>query len=251
MGVFILHLNGHHIIDFAMQRWGLTKKQIAEDYLLCPQGALSRKTPHTIKPRHYYQNLFDTEYLGSAANGKGESKDILLRALYDFMAKANLSEADLISQKLKEKASYKEIIIEILTRAKTQPKDAHTSITTESGMSIAQKSSAHSGQAQSKDEFANPSGATTTHKSISQISFDYQNSRKRDVLIRMEYNPDSFFDKTRLLTFIYESDTFDEFYEREIAYLQKKEAQNYSFDEASVASGLTKLKHMYYTHKKT
>ncbi len=117
-----MHLDGNHIIKFAMKRWELTKKTIAEDYLLCSQSALSRKEPPRIDPQKYYEQLFDVGYQGSAASVKKENQVDLLNALIDYLVKENCQrEANLISTKYKKGSKYREIILEVLKRANTQP----------------------------------------------------------------------------------------------------------------------------------
>lgn len=117
-----MYLDGNHIIKFAMKRWELTKKTIAEDYLSCSPSDLSRKAPPRIAPQTYYKYLFDVEYKGSAASVKKENKDELLSALIDYLIKEGCKrEANLIVAKHKRGSGYKEIILEVLKRANTQP----------------------------------------------------------------------------------------------------------------------------------
>ena len=116
-----MFLNGHHIVEFAINRWGLTKKALAKGYLFCSIYSLSRKNkPLYIEPRKGYNNLFNVDYKGSAA--KGENKNDLLNALIDYLEKNNFKrDADFIADKIKSNAEYKNIIIELLRRANTHP----------------------------------------------------------------------------------------------------------------------------------
>ena len=121
-----MHLNIHHIIKFAMKRFKLTKKAIAEDYLNCSPPELSRPKPPDIDPEDYYRRLFDVKNKTSAALGEDESD--LLGALYDFIKKIGCEEeAKYIATKREQRARYEEIVIEVLKRANAQLSDVKAS----------------------------------------------------------------------------------------------------------------------------
>jgi hypothetical protein len=144
------YLNGHLIIKFAMARWKLTKKTIAEDYLTVSPSRLSRSKPLKFEPGEYYKLFFDIKYQGSAATVAKENENDLLSAFRDFLIKEDCKwEAYLIYEKVKnKKAGYKEIILELLKRANVQPgndaveiatpQQVETPVTSGSGMSAAQ-----------------------------------------------------------------------------------------------------------------
>ena len=117
-----MYLNGHHITKFAKKRWRLTNDILAKDYLFCSKFSLSRKEPPKVEANHYYKSLFDVKYPSSAAAAFGENEKDLLLALRDYLVKNELNtEANIISRKIKEGSAYKEIFLEVLRRAGTQP----------------------------------------------------------------------------------------------------------------------------------
>lgn len=78
-----------HIIDFAVERWEITRTDIATKYLYCDNTKLSRffygnKTDLT----KIYTMLFDVKNKESIAHSKDESESDLLAALKDFIEKA-------------------------------------------------------------------------------------------------------------------------------------------------------------------
>jgi len=117
-----MYLNGHHITKFAKKRWRLTNDILAKDYLFCSKFSLSRKEPPKVEANHYYKSLFDVKYSSSAAAVFGENEKDLLLALRDYLIKNKLNvEANLVTRKVKEGSAYKEIFLEVLRRAGTQP----------------------------------------------------------------------------------------------------------------------------------
>ena len=123
-----MYLNWHHIIDFIIARWGLTKKDIA-DKLGYTASKLSRK-PIRFEPdamERIFKHLFKLkptekdEQLISLAFEKKEKEVNLLSALKTFLAKAECFEAKYINSREKRGDSYEEIMMELLKRANTQP----------------------------------------------------------------------------------------------------------------------------------
>lgn len=113
-----MYLTEDHIISFAMQRWDLNKKEIAEKYLSCDPSKLSRK-PLQEEPNMLYRNLFDIENKSSAACKEKENKTGLLGALKLFMVELGFQEtlADIWD------TDYKDFVMELLKRAYILPHD--------------------------------------------------------------------------------------------------------------------------------
>jgi hypothetical protein len=127
-----MNLNGNHIIDFAMNRWKLTKNEIDKKYLACNPYALSRKKPPRIDAALYFNSLFDLNNKKSAASEAKDDKMNILGALKDYMIKAELPNANYIDTKIKQSVDYERIILEILRRADMQPFDIEQQSTPQS-----------------------------------------------------------------------------------------------------------------------
>jgi hypothetical protein len=138
-----MNINGHHIIRFVMQRWGVEKKAI--EALLClPETSLSREKFPRIDLDKYYNQLFDlSNPVGAAAIAKEKEPDLLislrdyllseecerdakvitrkLKPIVDRKNSENSEESKKSENNVKDEIIYKETYMEILRRANTQP----------------------------------------------------------------------------------------------------------------------------------
>ena len=114
-----MNLNSNHIIEFIMQRWKLTKAEIAKALNYEPPK-LSRKTPIIFDNIPFvYERFFNVENESSEAYSKGDrDSKLILRALKDFLTTPeNKEDLDVIW----ENRNYTEIIMELLRSANMQP----------------------------------------------------------------------------------------------------------------------------------
>lgn len=115
-----MYPDSNTIIDFIMQRWKLTKIEVAS-ILGCSQYTLSRKDkPYRYDSNEVYRCFFEADPKGNKLSN--EEKSDMLDKLVDYLLKAECKRAaNLIHTKRKSGLGYKEIVLKTLDMALIQP----------------------------------------------------------------------------------------------------------------------------------